>query len=374
MKRVTLKNIIINQEKHIALVFNQDKVVHALVKGLKGVKWSEDEQLYTLPKSKTNLNRIFKALKGVAWVDLKYFYPNRPVHSGNDNLNLDCYRRREVKDGYRVIPESFLRKLEVKRYAWNTAKTYISAFEVFMNFYADKDLLDVNSQDINQYLQVIAQAGRSDTYINQAINSIKFYYEIVEGMPHTFYHIDRPRPSKRLPQVLSKVDVRAILSHVSNKKHYCILSLLYSAGLRRQELIDLRITDIDSHRMMIFVRGAKGRKDRYTLLSQRLLTSLRLYFKEYRPKVYLFEGPEGNQYSASSIAKILHRAARNAGIPKRVTPHMLRHSFATHLLEDGVDLRYIQTLLGHNSSKTTEIYTHVAKHKLQGIQSPLDVD
>jgi site-specific recombinase XerD len=273
-----------------------------------------------------------------------------------------------------VIPESFLRKLEVKRYAWNTAKTYISAFEAFINYYPDKELLDINSQDITKYLQVIAKMGRSDTYINQAINSIKFYYEVVEGMPHTFYHIDRPRPAKRLPQVLSKEDVKAILSQVSNRKHYCILSLLYSAGLRRQELIDLRITDIDSNRMMILVRGAKGRKDRYTLLSQRLLVCLRIYFKEYRPKVYLFEGPEGNQYSPSSIAKILHRAARNAGLLKRVTPHMLRHSFATHLLEDGVDLRYIQTLLGHNSSKTTEIYTHVAKHKLLGIQSPLDVD
>jgi len=159
---------------------------------------------------------------------------------------------------------------------------------------------------------------------------------------------------------------------LTNIKHKCIVSLLYSSGLRRSELIDLRLEDIDSARMMIHVRGAKGGKDRYTILSERSLTSLRLYYKEYKPKQFVFESPDGGQYSAASIRNVIAKAAKLARIRMRVTPHILRHSFATHLLESGIDIRYIQTLLGHNSSKTTEIYTHVAQYKLQGIKSPLD--
>jgi site-specific recombinase XerD len=177
----------------------------------------------------------------------------------------------------------------------------------------------------------------------------------VKGMPHRFYQIDRPRKARTLPKVISKEEVKSIISHLSNIKHKCIISMIYSAGLRRSELINLRVEDVDSHRMMIFVRGAKGKKDRYTLLSERMLKDLRDYYRAYRPKKLLFEGVGGQPYSGSSIRKILLRAAKAAGIRKKITPHMLRHSFATHLLEDGVDLRYIQTLLGHGSSKTTEI-------------------
>lgn len=157
-----------------------------------------------------------------------------------------------------------------------------------------------------------------------------------------------------------------------NIKHKCIISLLYSSGLRRAELIGLTPDDIDGSRMMVHVRGGKGTKDRYAILPQNLLQDLRTYYKTYRPKNFLFEGATGGSYSPASIRSILNRSARKAGISKSVTPHMLRHSFATLFLEFGVDLRYIQTLLGHNSSKTTEIYTHVAQHSLKGIKSPLD--
>ena len=150
------------------------------------------------------------------------------------------------------------------------------------------------------------------------------------------------------------------------------MQLLYSAGLRRSELVNLKITDIESDRMLIFVRDAKGGKDRYTLLSKELLQNLRLYYTEYKPKTFLIEGLNGGKYSVESIGKIVKRASKKAHILKKVSSHTLRHSFATHLLENGVDLRYIQTLLGHNSSKTTEIYTHVAINKYEGIKSPLD--
>jgi site-specific recombinase XerD len=272
----------------------------------------------------------------------------------------------------KTIPEAFLMKLETRRYAYNTAKIYISCFERFINHFPDRKIDDLDTRDIEQYLYELSQQGRSSSYINQAVNSIKFYYEQVLNMPGRFYQIDRPRKEKRLPTVLNKAEVMSILGAIKNLKHRAIISLIYSAGLRRSEVIQLKISDFDSQRMTVFIRGAKGNKDRYSILSSKVLKLLRRYFRDFQPKYYLFEGPTGQPYSVSSIKKILDRAVKAAKITKRVTPHTLRHSFATHLLEDGVDLRYIQELLGHASSKTTEIYTHVAKNSFLSIKSPLD--
>jgi site-specific recombinase XerD len=191
-------------------------------------------------------------------------------------------------------------------------------------------------------------------------------------MPNRFYAIDRPNKKERLPEVISQETILKIIKSIQNIKHKCIISLLYSGGLRRQEVLNLKITDIDSERMMVRINGGKGNKDRYTILSQALLIDLRLYYKMYLPKTYLFEGATGGKYSPTSVAKILKKATKRVGITQNITPHMLRHSFATHLLESGTDLRHIQTLLGHTSSKTTEIYTKVTFSSIQNIKSPLD--
>ena len=204
------------------------------------------------------------------------------------------------------------------------------------------------------------------------LNSIKFYYEAVMGMPNRFYSIERPRKEFKLPKVLSKQEIKLIIENTNNVKHKCIVSLLYSAGLRRGELLNLKIEDIDSNRMLIRVNAGKGNKDRFTLLSENVLVDLRIYFQKYRPKKWLFEGPNETQYSSGSVKEIINNAVLKAKIRKRVSPHMLRHSFATHLLENGTDLRHIQTLLGHSSSKTTEIYTHVAVSSFNLIKNPLD--
>ena len=192
-------------------------------------------------------------------------------------------------------------------------------------------------------------------------------------MPNRFYDIERPRKEKKLPKVLSMQEVRDLIDATNNMKHRCILSLLYSAGLRRSELINLKPLDIDSERMIIKINNAKGKKDRYTLLATATLNDLRIYYKQYRPQGYLIEGRNKAQYSPTSISKIITNAAFTAGIKKNVTPHTLRHSFATHLLENGTDLRYIQILLGHSSTKTTEIYTHVATKNFISIKNPLDL-
>ena len=191
-------------------------------------------------------------------------------------------------------------------------------------------------------------------------------------MPGRFYAIDRPLVEEKLPMVLSKEEVRKIISVINCLKHKCIVSLLYSAGLRRSELINLKIADIDGQRRLIHVRQGKGKKDRYTLLSKAVLKDLRQYYIQEQPKEYLFEGLAGAKYSETSIVMIIKKATKRAGIHKRVTPHTFRHSFATHLLEDGVDLRYIQELLGHSSSQTTERYTRVASKVFNKIKNPLD--
>ena len=231
----------------------------------------------------------------------------------------------------------------------------------------------IDEREIRSYLQKLIQKGYSDSYVNQMINSIKFYYELVKGMPNRFYSIERPRKKESLPKVISLEEVKGIIINTNNIKHKCIVSLLYSAGLRRSELLNLTLQNIDSKRMAILVKNSKGGKDRLTILSQNVLDDLRIYFKKWKPKKYLFEGESGNQYSATSVVKIIKNSAKKAGIKKSVSPHILRHSFATHLLEKGTDLRYIQSLLGHSSSKTTEIYTQVATNQLKNIKNPIEL-
>jgi site-specific recombinase XerD len=184
--------------------------------------------------------------------------------------------------------------------------------------------------------------------------------------------LERPIKDKKLPMVLTEKEISRILQVITNLKHKTIITTIYSAGLRISEALHLKIHDIDSENMRIWVRGGKGKKDRISILSKHLLDLLRQYYRAYKPKEYLFEGPDGKPYSASSTRKVLHRACEKAGITKDVKVHTLRHSFGTHLVENGTNLRYIQDLMGHGSSKTTEIYTHVSKEKLDEVRSPLE--
>ena len=372
-KSITLKHLLINFKKQIGLQFYTDRITIALIKDLPGLQWSDQYSMYYLPNTKQNLDAIFKKFRGIVWINCSNFFINRPVSLSNAPVSVDWYRKRNHAPDYRPCPESYLMKLELKKYAANTVKTYVSCFEAFLNYYKDVDLMSLDEKDIRHYLQTLVQGQKSNSYINQAINSIKFYYEIVMEMPNRFYSIERPRKEYTLPKVISKPEVKAIINNTTNLKHKCIVGLLYSAGLRRGELLQLKPTDLDSNRMLILIRKGKGNKERYTLLSHTLLIELRKYYKEWQPQTYLFEGQNGGMYSGTSVKNIISRAAQKAKLHKRVTPHMLRHSFATHLLEDGTDLRYIQSLLGHNSSKTTEIYTHVATNRFAMIKNPLDL-
>lgn len=370
-RSITLKHLLIENQRKIGLQFSSDKVIQGLVDSIPGMKWSVEFNMHYLLNTKPNLEYIFKIFKGEVWINGNYFFAIKKLHNDNPKVDVEWFRNRKLDTDRKPCPEEYLSKLEILRYSNNTVRAYVNCFEAFINYFKETAPLEINENEVREYLQKLIRDGKSNSYVNQALNSIKFYYEVVNGMPNRFYSIERPRKKKRLPDVLSKDEILGIIENTNNLKHRCIVELLYSSGLRRNELLQLRPSDIDSKRMMVRVRQGKGSKDRLTILSKNTLNDLRQYFKEYRPKNFLFEGVNGKSYSTSSVLNIIVNAAKKAGINRRVTPHMLRHSFATHLLEKGTDIRHIQLLLGHGSTRTTEIYTHVADRSFMKIEDLL---
>lgn len=264
-------------------------------------------------------------------------------------------------------------KLVLKAYSVNTLKTYKSELTYFFKYFESFELRNITKEQIESYIYyMITKFKIGESKQNCAINAIKFYYEHVLGMPREYYDIQRPKKSNTLPNVLSTEEVFKLINHPTNIKHKAILYAIYSGGLRLSEVINLRVSDIRSNDGYIFIKGAKGKKDRHTLLSQIFLELLRQYYKEYKPSYWLFEGQDGGKYSSTSVQAIYRQAQLKTGVNPWSTPHTLRHSFATHLLEGGENLRNIQVLLGHECSKTTEIYTHVVNVSNKKIRNPLD--
>ena len=263
--------------------------------------------------------------------------------------------------------------LESQRYSISSRRSYLGFVSSFLGYYNDKETNSISLYDIHEYnSQVILKSKYSVSYQRQFVSALKLFFGYVVHCHFNIDDLERPMKEKRLPEVLSKQEIKAILKNISNIKHKTILSTIYSAGLRVSELQHLKLNDIDGNRMLMRVEMSKGRKDRYIKLSQANLYLLRQYYKEYKPKKYMFEGAGGNKYSSTSIRKILGRACKNANIRKRVTPHTLRHSYATHLLELGVDLRYVQSMLGHSRPETTMLYTHISTAKIQNLANPFD--
>lgn len=279
----------------------------------------------------------------------------------------------KTADAYRAALGMLETKLKMMRYSDATLRTYHYMFREFLKYTYPKKLHQITETDILLFQrQLVVEKECSRSYQNQSINAIKFYLEHVLGWDRQVYALQRPKKQQRLPLVMSMEEVQRLFACTPNLKHRTILMIIYSAGLRISEALNLRIGDVDSDRMQIRITHGKGDKDRNTVLSERLLVVLRQYYMEYSPKYYLFESFDGSRYSASSVRKVLQRSIKRAGIDKPVKLHTLRHSFATHLLESGTNLRYIQDLLGHTSAKTTEIYTHVSSKKLSDVISPLD--
>ena len=275
---------------------------------------------------------------------------------------------------HEIALEDFRKKLVFKRYSENTVKTYLDALRVFFHFFEGVALEELTHRHVEQFCtDYILQRGLSLSYQNQVINAVKLFYK------HRFQKvmevdvIQRPRREKRLPNVLSKQEVKLILEKPTNLKHRAMLSLIYACGLRRGELLNLTLKDIQSERNLLFIRQSKGKKDRVVPISNKIIEMLRDYYKAFKPQTWLFEGQFPNsKYSEKSLENVLKQSLAKAKIAKKVSLHWLRHSYATHLLESGTDLRYIQEILGHSSSRTTELYTHVSTKNLQQIRSPFD--
>ncbi len=349
----------------VRLIFRYDKALVKLIKNLPFYTWEKDNRWWTIAHTEGAIRQLEQFCQEQGWTykyleDLKHLH-QKPKLKPEDVPN------------FRKVPKEYSDKLSMLRYSENTIRTYKNCFSEFINYWNTKDLISIHQADIQHFLLYLVQERQvSSSYQNQSINAIKFYYEKVLNGPRRVYYIERPRKEQTLPTVLSEAETVSILSKVKNLKHKCLLMTCYSGGLRISEVLNLKPADIDSSRMLIQVKGGKGKKDRVTLLSVKLLDLLREYYKMYKPGEYLFTGQMGGKYSSRSAQKVLKEATRKAGIKKKVTLHTLRHSFATHLLENGTDIRYIQSLLGHASPKTTQIYTHITTKGIDQIQNPLD--
>lgn len=264
--------------------------------------------------------------------------------------------------------------LELKNLSARTRSCYLTWMKSFaLHFHRSPD--ELGDQEIREYLHHLIQEKKaSQSGISQAYSALKFFYETTLKRDWNGFRIPRVQMGKKLPVVLSRQEIQAIFSAIGNLKHRALFMTIYSAGLRVSEVVHLKVSDLDSQRMTIRVQQGKGQKDRYTLLSQRTLEVLRAYWKEYRPQDWLFPGkPETEPLSVSSVQRVFGRVLLQAGIKKPASVHTLRHSFATHLLEDGTDLYYIQRLLGHTSPKTTAVYLHLSRKDLRSVRSPLDL-
>ena len=342
---------------------------------------------FYIPYPLTATREAFKNL------NTSFYHPNQKLWSlVNTQKNIDLAKsilgakiKIEVLESIAKIPTTILsekiqteldrnhQKMILKGFSQSTIRNYQHALGQFFSFFEKEDYRDISKDQIEGFVfQLISKYKISEQKQNLLINAIKCYYEHTMEMPREYYNITRPKRSQDLPDVLSVEEVRLILNYPKNIKHKAILHTLYAAGLRIGELRRLRIKDIRSDDGYIFIKDSKGKKDRHSVLSTMLLRLLREYYKQHRPSYWLFEGQDGGQYSDKSIQAIYRKAVEGTQSNPWSTPHTLRHSFATHLMQQGVNIRYIQSALGHSSSKTTEVYTRILGISNKTLKSPLD--
>jgi integrase/recombinase XerD len=357
------------EETEIAVRFPYDEELIIRIKSIKEAKWSSMEKIWRLPNDKATVDLLFQTYKGIAWIKLI-----RSANKSSVTKTEKLTSNDKIQGNRMPVVLEYIDYLKSKRYSQSTIDTYSDALQVLLNFMSDKAIEDIDNKDVIRFNNdYILAKGLSASYQNQVVNAIKLFFEKIINKKLIIEQLHRPRSEKKLPNVLSKEEVKSILEAPVNLKHKAMLCLIYACGLRRSELLNIRLQDIHRERMVLFIRQSKGKKDRIVPLSEKLLDMITEYWNAYKSKTWLFEGhKEGEQYSEKSLESVLKQSVKKTGIKKPVTLHWLRHSYATHLLENGTDLRYIQELLGHNSSKTTEIYTHVSTKSIQKIKSPFD--
>ena len=338
----------------IFIAFEKDFDLIARVKKLVGVRWSQSNKKWYVTDN-DYYRTLFKISETI----------EKKVES-KGALSQLC-------DVNRAHLMRFVETLQLKGYSINTIRTYRNEFSQFLSVLKNHDAFACNEEQVRKYfLYCINELKLSENSMHSRTNAIKFFFEKVLHREKFFFEIHRQKLEKKLPKVIHAADIKKIFDKTVNLKHNTMLKLSYGMGLRVSELINLKVVDIDSKQMLVLLERAKGKKDRYVNLPESILTQLRLYFKEYRPKEYLFEGQYGGKYSIRSAQVVFKQALERAELNKVVSFHSLRHSFATHLLENGTDVRFIQDLLGHSNIKTTLLYTQVSDTSLRKIESPLD--
>jgi site-specific recombinase XerD len=365
-----------------------------MTRQLPGVRWSHEHHRYCIPMTQRNLDCLTAHFRDVATVNISGLQKGMISEPRSENVvlhqrgsnphqsNAKATRSSEVittGDAKPQILQVNLDKvrelgcvMEERRYSKSTIDTYLSMLKQFFAHHSNKCWNELNKDDVVTFNHaVFIQRNRSFSTQNQAINAIKLFYMVHGGliMPEK---IERPRKSTRLPEVLTKEEFKSIFAKLRNTKHRALIGLIYGCGLRIGEAINLELKDIRPESNMLYVRQSKGRKDRPVPLSAGVYAVLDHYIKLYAPHVYVFEGVNGGKYSYSSSRQLFKRAVRSSGLRRHITLHTLRHSYATHLLQSGTDIRYIQEILGHNDPKTTMIYTRVTMRDLRDIKSPFD--
>jgi integrase/recombinase XerD len=349
--KITYKFETHRNQNVILMLFEYDAKVVSEIKKLTGCKWSQSQKAWYITDNNENRKKI--GLK--------------PAIATSKDLifTISPYNRDAL--------EIYQNTLVLKGYSASTIKTYQTEFVHLLSLIKDTRADDLTPEKLKSYLLYCIQTLKlSENTIHSKLNALKFYYEQVLKRDKFFFEIPRPKKPSILPKTIHAKDIKALFEVTTNLKHNTMLKLCYGMGLRVSEIIKLKVKDIDSKNMQVFIERAKGKKDRYANLPESLLEQLRTYFVEYKPQIYLFEGQYKEQYSVRSAQKVFTNALEKAKINKKVGIHGLRHSFATHLLESGTDITFIQQLLGHNDIKTTMRYIHVSKKTIKNIKSPLD--
>ena len=366
MKPLQHSTIILEQKTHrknnqLLIKFDYDETLISLVRSVNGTSWSKSLKAWYLINTAENLAIILKLFEGITKIDLS-------------GISKKVGFKRDLTPEQKKILNNFYLFLKGKRYSQSTIQTYTFFVADFINFHTKTPLKELTNRDVELFIEtVFIERNYSVSSQRQFISALKIFTVFCPQTKINNLSLERPKKSRLLPNVLSQEEVLRIIQYTQNIKHRAILTLLYSCGLRIGELINLKLADFHVERKQLIVKKGKGRKDRYVSLADSFLPLLSNYYHSYKPTIYFVEGQNGGKYSAESIRSFLRKSCKKAGIRKLVTPHTLRHSYATHLLENGVDLRYIQTLLGHSKPETTMIYTHVQRKDLMEIQNPLDV-
>ncbi|MFH0894206.1 MAG: site-specific integrase [Bacteroidota bacterium] len=331
------------------------------------------------PENQFELPAFFNQMRTLAYIDYSALQENKIVNTPSPpNIHATAEKPLPPKPVLNAENQKFLDTfkhwMQHKRYSSSTIDTYVDGARSFIAYLQPKPVSEANNDDMVRFVnEYILARGLSYSYQNQVVNACKLLFREVIKSRIDIEKLERPRREYKLPNILSKEEVKIILQTPKNQKHRAMLSLIYACGLRRSELLNLKPVDVDENRRLLIIRNAKGRKDRVAPISEKIIEILKDYYKTFKPRIWLFEGQQaGERYSEESLAKVLKNSIQAVGITKPVSLHWLRHSYATHLLESGVDLKYIQELLGHKSIKTTEIYTHVTQKSLQKIKSPFD--